>query len=398
MGAQNLRKNTWSLNAWYEQDYAGNDAEYESSAGTAFSWGNNQYGGLGLNQPNPYYKSSPTQIPGTTWKMIDSGYRWSVAVKSDGTLWAWGYNDSATLGQNNTTNYSSPKQIGSGTDWDKCAAGYTAALATKTDGTMYGWGGAGSGVGPGVKSSPIQIPGTTWALPIGNSQSNFAVKTDGTLWAFGNNTTGALGLNNTTYKHTPEQVGTDTTWSTDLKKWLSSTQKDDQSMCIKTDGTLWSWGYNRYGQLGLNEGASPGNNKAKSSPVQIGSGSDWKSCGGQGFTNCATKTDGTLWIWGENSWAGNLGLELPSNTSKSSPTQIPGTTWDFVSSANAQFATKTDGTLWAWGRNNDGSLGLNQGNSSNPNQTTNSPVQVGSLTNWTDKVSGAIAFTARKQS
>jgi len=394
-----LRKNTWTLPEWYDQAVDGATGGYNSSAGTAFVWGNNQYGGLGLNQPMPYYKSSPTQIPGSTWKQIDSGYRWSVAVKSDGTLWGWGWNDSGNLGQNNRTNYSSPRQIGSGTDWDKVGCGYWGVLATKTDGTMYGWGGSGSGVGPGLKSSPIQIPGSNWELPIGNSNSNFAVKTDGSLWAMGGNDGGALGLNNRTFKHSPAQVGSDTNWSTDLSKWMNRAQSDDQSMCIKTDGTLWSWGYNRYGQLGLNEGASPGFNEAKSSPCQVGTDSNWKSCGGKGFTNCATKTDGTLWVWGENGWTGSLGMPgAPMYQKYSSPTQIPGTTWNLVSSANSQFVTRTDGTLWCWGVNQDGGLGLNQPNTSNPNQTTNSPVQVGSLTDWTDKVQGAIAMTNRKQS
>ena len=394
-----LRKNTWTLPEWYDQAVDDATGGYKSKAGTAFTWGSNIYGALGLNQGNPVKKSSPTQIPGTNWTQIDTGYRWSIAVKSDGTLWSWGWNDNGNLGHNNITNYSSPRQIGSGTDWAKVAAGYWGALATKTDGTMYGWGGSGSGVGPGLKSSPIQIAGSGWELPIGNSERNFAVKTDGTLWAMGDNTEGALGLNNRTFKHSPAQVGSDTNWSKDLSKWMNRAQSDDQSMCIKTDGTLWSWGYNRYGQLGLNEGASPGFNEAKSSPCQIGTGTDWKSCGGQGFVCTASKTDGTLWTWGENGWAGNLGIpSLPSNASRSSPTQIPGTTWNLVSSANYPFCTKTDGTLWAWGRNDDGSLGLNQQNTSNPNQTTNSPSQVGSLTNWTDKCQGAISVTSRKQS
>ena len=393
-----LRQNTWTLGEWYDQAVADNTGGYTTSAGTAFVWGNNQYGGLGLNQPNPYYKSSPTQLPGTSWKMIDSGYRWSIAVKSDGTLWSWGWNDSGNLGQNNTTNYSSPKQIGSGTDWDKVAAGYFCAMATKTDGTMYGWGNSqGSGVGPGQRSSPIQIPGSDWELPIGNSTASFGVKTNGTLWAWGPNDGGALGLNDRTTRHTPTQVGTDTNWSKDLWKWANRAQADDQAMCIKTDGTLWAWGYNSAGQLGLNEGSNPGFAKAKSSPCQIGSGTDWKSCGGQGATNCASKTDGTMYVWGANSWMGALGLELPSNSHRSSPTQMPGTTWNLVSSANGQFVTRTDGTLWCWGRNNDGSLGLNQPNSQNPNQETNSPNQVGSLTDWTDKISGAIAITTRKE-
>ena len=127
------------------------------------------------------------------------------------------------------------------------------------------------------------------------------------------------------------------------------------AMATKTDGTLWTWGYNAVGQLGINNAVQT------SSPTQI-PGTNWKALtpGRQGLmyvSGGALKTDGTLWTWGYNE-NGQLGLN--DRTSYSSPMQIPGTTWEDVSSGSyAMSATKTDGTLWMWGDNSAGQLGLN---------------------------------------
>ena len=139
----------------------------------------------------------------------------------------------------------------------------------------------------------------------------------------------------------------------------------------KSDGTLWSWGYNYQGQLGHNQG----NTSNYSSPVQIGSGTDWNGAqytfkAGRIFTG-ALKTNGTMWVWGQND-GGKLGLNAPENSRQSSPTQIPGTTWSlFTLGQNTCGAIKTDGTLWTWGKGDNGCLGTNL-----PEADKSSPVQV----------------------
>ena len=139
-----LKNNTWKLNQWYDQNVAGN-ATY-SGAGELWVWGSNEYyGQLGLNQPGPSYKSSPVQVPGTTWNVVTmfggvSDSR-SLATKTDGTLWAWGWNNTGGLGQNNRTEYNSPVQVGSGTDWStgrgKVASSSSSGFAIKTDAVSY---------------------------------------------------------------------------------------------------------------------------------------------------------------------------------------------------------------------------------------------------------------------
>ena len=123
------------------------------------------------------------------------------------------------------------------------------------------------------------------------------------------------------------------------------------SFALKTNGTLWAWGSNEYGALGLN------NKIEYSSPVQI-PGTNWDGIYGNGANDhaaiFATKTDGTGWAWGGNT-VGQLGLNGPVGANKliSSQTQIPGTNWRTISAAYGAFATKTDGTLWSWGRNSN---------------------------------------------
>jgi alpha-tubulin suppressor-like RCC1 family protein len=286
--------------------------------GTLWAWGDNNQGRLGHNNTINY--SSPVQIPGTTWSSISSGGYQSLATKTDGTLWAWGSNSFGSLGQNNITQYSSPRQI-PGTTWSSIASGFRHALATKTDGTLWAWGRNDVGqLGHNNitnYSSPVQIPGTNWSS-ISGSEHSLATKTDGTLWAWGVNTNGRLGFNNTIRYSSPVQIP-GTTWSI----VSSGTQ---HSLATKTDGTLWSWGTNINGQLGQN------NTTNRSSPVQI-PGSSWSSVSGGSIHSLATKTDGTLWSWGANS-SGQLGQEISDTLWRSSPVQIPGTTWSSISAGS----------------------------------------------------------------
>jgi alpha-tubulin suppressor-like RCC1 family protein len=163
------------------------------------------------------------------------------------------------------------------------------------------------------------------------------------LWGTGLQSGGySLGTNDMINRSSPVQVGTDTDWS-----YISSGQT---SFAIKTSGLLWAWGDNSYGQLGLGTAVF---GEIRSSPVQVGADTDWEKVANQGTSIIALKTDGTLWSWGENA-SGNLGLGDIIN--RSSPVQI-GTDTDWVDVAR-QAAIKSNGTLWTWGFNNSQQLGL----------------------------------------
>ena len=283
-------------------------------------------------------------------------------------LWAWGRNNSGESAQNNRTDYSSPRQVlGDATTWKYIYSHGSAAGATKNDGTFWVWGvnanNQGLGIqAPGYRSSPVQLPGTNWPTEPGKasfaSQHTAAIKTDGTLWTWGFNSNGRLGHNqaNTSYD-SPKQVGSDTTWKTVSLNY-------EATYATKTDGTAWSWGWNNNGD---NEGILGHNNDTSySSPRQI-PGTTWnhiQSTGGG--VVAATKTDGTLWSWGANQY-GQLGINIPTvNIHRSSPTQI-GTesTWSLsadalgVGSRYSGGCIKNDTELWTWGRNDYGQLGHN---------------------------------------
>tara|TARA_R100000808_G_C2065767_1_gene95290 strand:- start:64 stop:678 length:615 start_codon:yes stop_codon:yes gene_type:complete len=131
--------------------------------GTLWTWGENQIGVLGHNQADGQKISSPTQVPGTTWKSIAFNSSSCIsATKTDGTLWSWGYWEYGGLGIHGEVNYSSPVQVPGTTTWDRVWTSKNGSMkATRTDGTLWGWGsGTIGGTGPGNKSSPTQIPGT----------------------------------------------------------------------------------------------------------------------------------------------------------------------------------------------------------------------------------------------
>jgi len=352
-----LRQNTWSLDEWYDQSVAG-DANYNSPvAGYWWCWGNQQFGQLGQNEATTDY-SSPRQIPGTTWSDLattSKSYFGVAGVKNDGTLWTWGRNVGGMLGHNQgpTAQYSSPVQVGTSTNWGK------------RDDETFG----------GAKSKTAI-----------NADSGFvAIKTDGTLWSMGYNANGGLGQNeaaNAGKRSSPTQVGTDTTW-----KWISGGEMNISS--IKTNGTLWSWGSAYVGRLGLNEGSE---NKKYSSPTQVGTDSTWQTVNCGDFVVCATKTDGTGWIWGANNY-GRLGQNNTPSTGQStvsSPLQLgTNTNWKQIigGAEDYCFGLKTDGTAWAWGRNQNGILGLNVGGPGSAGSVS-SPTQIGTDTTWRSITSG----------
>ena len=386
-----LKNNTWKLNQWYDQNVAGN-VSY-SGQQQLWVWGYNEYGNLGQNQGPGYNISSPTQIPGTTWSSNFHSYGFAnekavILTKTDGTLWAWGKNETGQLGlntQGTPTSVSSPVQVGSDTTWSFTSRGDRLMSAIKTDGTLWIWGNSTKGAlgqneGPGNhRSSPVQIPGTTWSKCYIGINGAFAFKTDGTLWGWGNNDGGQLGINNKTQYSSPVQIP---------GNWSHARTSNYRSSGVKTDGTLWTWGYNTNGELGLN---NRGPSYFYSSPVQVGSGTDWSKVFMGSEKMGAIKTDGTLWTWGNN-YAGSLGLNAPDNDKRSSPVQVPGTTWSDASMSYSNvLATKTDNTMWGWGNNTVGNLGQN-------NRTDySSPVQIpGTAWNNVQVIGGGSAGMAVK--
>ena len=364
-----------------------------SLTGTLWAWGQNSTGQLGDNTLNA--KSSPVQTVsgGTNWRQVSGAQGVAAGLKTDGTLWTWGNGTGGALGDNTTVTKSSPVQTVAGTTtWYQVAVGYGGGAgfgfgaAIKTSGQLWLWGDntVYGQLGDNTlvsKSSPVQTiaGGTNWAYVAAGFGNVCCVKTDGTLWTWGRNTNGQLGDNTTVDKSSPIQtIAGGTNWQQVTTSIVASTA------AIKTDGTLWTWGRNNYGQLGSNDTSS------KSSPIQtVAGGNNWKQVAGGRRYFAAVKTNNTLWLWGGNNY-GQLGDNSTNDRSSPVQTVAAGTNWKQVACGdNTTVAIKTNGTMWVWGSGLNGALANNDPGSSK----VSSPIQtVAGGSNW-KSVAGGPAST-----
>jgi alpha-tubulin suppressor-like RCC1 family protein len=321
--------------------------------GTLWSWGENRYGQLGRDTTITA-QHTPAQV-GTEddWVAVSAGEYHNLAIKSDGTLWAWGRNGDGQLGLGGTIQENAPVQVGSDSDWVAVSAGGYHTLAMKADGTLWGWGRNDSGqLGLGYTNPlhspvphPVQVQGdNSWVAVTAGERHTVAIKADGTLWAWGANDNGQLGLGHVFPRPYPEQVGSDA-------DWRSVTARTNHSLAIKADGTLWAWGRNGDGQLGL------GDTSLRIVPVKVDNHNGWAAVSTGARHTLAVRHDGTLWAWGDNG-IGQLGLDGTSR--QILPAQVgDDADWAAVSAgAYHTLAIKHNATLWAWGWNSGGQLGV----------------------------------------
>ena len=295
------------------------------------------------------------------WAAADARYQHTIAIKKDGSLYAWGYNGMGMLGDNTKIDKNKPTQVGSADNWAAAAVGGSTnsahTIAIRADGSLYVWGcnyfgeiGNGSLGGSAPNQTTPQRVGALyeWASFEAGANHNIAIKKVGTLWVWGSNQNGQLGLDNSgtgTHRPSPQQVGRDDDWATVIAG-------SAHSIAIKKDGSLWAWGFNNAGQVGDDTTLN------KTTPVLISTSNDWKAVVARYRHNLAIKTDGSLWAWGLNN-SGQLGDGTATN--RSIPTRV-GTAYDWVVVAageNHSMGIKIDGSLWAWGNNSSGQFGDN---------------------------------------
>ena len=305
------------------------------------------------------------------WKKITSGGFYNLGIKQDGSLWAWGSNQMAQLGDYSTVDRKTPKRIGTDTTWEFIAAGNYSSFGIKKNGTLWAWGNNGDGqTGQGntttyTYSVPIQVGvDNDWVFVTSKASKAFAIKTNGTLWAWGKSTSGlggGLGDGTTTSRSAPVQIGTDNDWAAVSVGYY-------HSIALKMDGSLFAWGYNSSGQVG------DGTTVDKLSPVVVGTHKFVRISAGNTH-NLAIKPDGTLWSWGRNSAGGGLGN---GTTSSSSPIMISSSTdWKMVQTYQyTNHGLKNNGTRWGWGYGDFGVLG--SGSTGNVTTIT----QLGTETDW----------------
>lgn len=366
--------------------------------GAIFTWGDNILGQLGNGQAGSRaQRDTPTHVGGENdWKDVGTGFTpyspgissggmhqttgYTIALKNDGTLWAWGGNDYGQLGDGTRIHRSLPAQIGADTDWSKLAVGARHSLAIKNDGSLWSWGdGTGTGYGLPYESAPPKPTrigsDADWAIIAAGSLQSAAIKTNGTLWAWGFSLVGG------SVASAPTQIGFDTTWT-------HVALGGSHAVALKSDGTLWTWGWNYNGQLG------DGTTIDRNEPTQIGTDHDWTAAEAGGNITVGLKKDGTLWAWGWLQSSYSIGEEpprgvlrpvqigssadwtrlLPTNGDRFRAVRQDDSTWEYSSNSGriwpfgfgsdwSKLATlgagvKSDGSLWTWGQNIAGELGI----------------------------------------
>ena len=349
--------------------------------GQIFAFGNNSDGQLGIANPaNTPVAQSPS-ITGAT--AISGSTSHVLALKGDGTVWAWGLNHYGELGNsiNVTTNIANPTpaQVSGLTGIVAIAAGTNHSLALKNDGTVWAWGRnqfgqLGNPNNSGTSNAnptPVQVTGLTGITAIAGLY-NFclALKNDGTIWAWGYNYYGQLG--STTNNQSTTAANPTPTQISGLTGFVAIATGSLHSLGLKSDGTVWAWGNNAFAQLGFTANSTPNPTPA---PVPGLTGITTIAAGAN--HSLAIMNDGTVWAWGFNG-DGELGIGT-NNLNVSTPTQSVGLS-GITAIAGGDLhsvALKSDGTVWTWGFNFYGELGTATNfNTGNPNST---PAQVSGL-------------------
>jgi alpha-tubulin suppressor-like RCC1 family protein len=325
---------------------------YAKRDGTLWAWGNNNDGQLGDGTTTS--RSTPLKITGVSnVKSVAAGYDHTVVLTADGKIYSWGNNSNGQLGDGSTAGHTTPAQV-AGADISNIqavAAGYKYTIALRGDGTIWTWGYNNKGqLGNNTQTdgyTPQQVAALSGSVMVSIAAGYdhaLSVRNDGTVWAWGNNDNGQLGNNTTTDSLVPVQVS-------NLVTALNVSAGNLYSLVLLKDGSVRAWGYNVHGELG------DGTTTNRSTPVQVINLVSTASLVA-GYDHAAARlTNGTVWTWGDNS-NGQLGDN--STTGRTTPQQVS-TLSGAVAVATGQDDTlallKTDDAFWSWGWNFYGQLG-----------------------------------------
>ncbi|HBE78217.1 MAG TPA: hypothetical protein DDW65_10610 [Firmicutes bacterium] len=354
-----------------------------NSAGMVWAWGDNTYGQLGngnkIMQTTPVLVKLSDGTPLTNITDIKAGQGHSIALKSDGTVWAWGWNKYGQLGNGTVTDSLYPVQVKQNSlsplsNITAIGAGDNHTLAVKSDGTAWAWGydyygqvGDGtSGSSTGIKY-PVQVKtGTTFLTGItaisGGVKFSLALKNDGTVWSWGYNGDGSLGDGTTTNRNKAVQVAfnpdpDEGSTSIDPQGSIVAIAAGKYSLALTDQGNVWEWGNSQLVPIGINIFIQSGG------LIHIGilSGINIIAAG---INHSLTIDDHGVNTWGNNDY-GQLGSTQLISSATPNIYRIGGQ-FDFVAGGNTHsVALKKDGSIWTWGNNISGQLGTSNNTASN---------------------------------
>ncbi len=347
--------------------------------GTAWCIGNNNFGQVGDGVAGTRVQFSQVGAA-SDWAGISTGGAHTCGVRDDGTRWCWGQNGQGQLGLGMVGSKRTPVEVREAGPWSTAAAGdLEAACAVKADGSLWCWGlqaGSQSAFGSRARTPARIGVDSNWArVDVGHSH-RCALRSDQTLWCWGLSNSGALGVGADNVRADPTQLG--------AEAWSRFATGREHTCGVRANGTLWCWGNNRDGQVG------DGTSMDRRTPTQVGTDTDWAEVTSGGDHNCALKTNGSAFCWGDNS-DGQSGAEL-ATSELTAPGAIPGgAVWRQLSAGDQHTCgTRTDGSLWCWGDNGQRRLGVELSGS------TNTPTRVGTASDWVQVASGDTFTCATK--
>ncbi len=364
--------------------------------GKIYTWGSTEYGQLGNGTSSGVYPV-PIDVnwpltalvpegvsfdvyPGITNtinpRRVSAGHWFTNCIRDDASVWSWGHNANGELGIGNTTRQLSPLQTINISDMLSISAGGSHTLSIESNGTLWVWGynaygqlGRGDTVNSLIPINPANMSDVT-DVTAGHSHS-IIVKKDGSVWGWGMNSNGSVGDGSVTHRYTPQHVD-------ELENIVKIASGSYHSIALKADGSIWSWGLNNHGQLGI------GHTLNQTSPVKIETIENVIDIANGSNFSLALKTDGTVRSWGYN---GNGELGDATTTSRWTPVEVNGLSniVKLSASANNAFALDTDGNLWVWGYNGSGNLG------DRTSITKYTPVRLDTITDVMD-ISGSMGY------
>lgn len=338
--------------------------------GTVWTWGAlgcEKYG-EGLNQRDYWVQTTPVQVPISDVVSISAGIGFSLALKNDGTVWSWGFNDYGELGDGTNTSTKkgdlTPVQVKNLTNVTQISAKGLHSLALRKDGTVWSWGyNYGGCLGDGTfdnRYTPVEVVGLSNITSI--EGGNFAIKDDGTVWTWGltllNSNVKRDYLSKPSYDQVIHDLGKPTPYQIPGVSNVSSIDVDSGNhhvVFVKDDGTVWTWGFNEYGQLG--DGAADMEDYApyQSTPTQVKGINNVKTAVAGSANSLALDKNGMVWAWGGN-YAMQLGFEDFGTYSTPKALDITNVTKISTGDMNTVFL-KEDGSVWVIGGNNLGQRG-----------------------------------------
>jgi len=343
--------------------------------GTVFTWGSNWFGQLG-NIDTFNRSLTPVQIHGLNNVIeVSAGGGHTVALENNGRVWAWGFNGGGHLGNGTTNNSSQPVQVHGLINITTLSAGTDHTLAIRNDGTVWAWGGNwASQLGDGSninRHTPVKIQSLSNIIAVASGgEHSLALRDDGTVWAWGFNGNGQLGDGTRTHRRTPVRVqGIDSV--------TAIAAGAGHSVAIKSDGTVWAWGWNGLGSLGN------GTTIDRHTPVRVQGLNNAVEISA-GYAHTVTRlSNGIIWAWGSNLF-GSLG-DGTLIDHRTTPVQVQELNNVMTVSAGGEHtvAVRNDGSVWAWGWNEEGQLGTGISNDSH------TPVQVLYIGGGTDNYNGS---------